>query len=372
MEQNDTQSHPIARPRPLIVTEHHSLALAGVFLEHILVGFTDELISAALLCDSQCDTRQFSSMPVEFIIHPAFRLRIFRRLNQIRLYTALERFGPNIVHCFGHKKLPLAMQIAEEYNIGCIATLLEKPSKHFYLLGRCDAIIAPCQNIAEYTGKKHRPLDGKIAVMPFGTFVEDSCCCFDRMDHVPSFVCVCSLDSISAIQPLLSAIRHLAIDGGDFVFVIMGSGSAEHKVRRMIRELGLGHIVSIVPRVTPIRPYLAGADIFVQLQQGDLFNPDVIEAVASGLAVATYGRGCDKMFVDGQTAVLFDHTDELSIYSALKRLLDHRDFAQNIAMNAQQQLRQFATVSQFVGELVGLYRKTIATDRTTVNQQTPV
>ena len=87
------------------------------------------------------------------------------------------------------------------------------------------------------------------------------------------------------------------------------------------------------------------------------FNGNLVEAMSVGMAVAACREGVDDMLVEGETAVIFDADDELSIYAALQRLLDKRELARRIAMNGQLQIRRNHSVSKMVSAFINTYRK---------------
>ena len=112
----------------------------------------------------------------------------------------------------------------------------------------------------------------------------------------------------------------------------------------MIKNLGLGQIVIIVPDIQPLRSVFAGADIFIRPQASAEFKSTLLEAMGVGMAVATCGKGDEDLLIENETAVYFDSYDELSVYSALQKLLDRHDFARKLAVNGQQYLRENSIV----------------------------
>jgi hypothetical protein len=61
----------------------------------------------------------------------------------------------------------------------------------------------------------------------------------------------------------------------------------------------------------------------------------MLEAMGVGLAVAGARDQTGGLLRDGQTAALWEGTDELSIYGCLRRLLGQRDAARRLALNGQ-------------------------------------
>ncbi|GAI57350.1 unnamed protein product, partial [marine sediment metagenome] len=163
------------------------------------------------------------------------------------------------------------------------------------------------------------------------------------------------LDNADDFENLFNAVRHLMIDGYEFMMIVSGGGRAEGQLRKLLAALGLLQTVTIVPRLRPWRSVLATGDIFIQPQPSSTFNILLLEAMSVGSAVAACQGGVDDLIIEGQTAVIFDPNDELSIVGVLQRLLDRRDFARKIAKSAQEYLRQNHTVSKMISATLATY-----------------
>jgi len=75
------------------------------------------------------------------------------------------------------------------------------------------------------------------------------------------------------------------------------------------------------------------------------------------LAVAACKGGVDDFIIADRTAVVFNPNDEISIRGALQRLLDRKEFARQIARNAQQNLRENHSVSKMISSILQIYRE---------------
>jgi glycosyltransferase involved in cell wall biosynthesis len=157
------------------------------------------------------------------------------------------------------------------------------------------------------------------------------------------------------VEILLNVIRHLLMDGYEFMAVIVGGGRAERQLWKLLDALGLLKIVTIVPNQLSWLSVLAAADIFIQPRPNYAFNPVLLQAMSIGAAVAACAGGVDDLIIDEQTAVVFDPNDEMSIMRTLQRLLDRREFARQIAKNGQQYLRENHSVSNMVSATLTVY-----------------
>ena len=85
------------------------------------------------------------------------------------------------------------------------------------------------------------------------------------------------------------------------------------------------------------------------------FNPLLLEAMSAGATVAGCKGGVEDLIIKGQTAVVFDPDDELSIYGSLQQLLNKREMARQLARGAQEHLRENYTVSKMVSSILQTY-----------------
>ncbi len=188
-----------------------------------------------------------------------------------------------------------------------------------------------------------------------GVFVEDKCAAFNDPQRITSMLVARRLNDHHQFEALLNAVRHLAVDGHEFIMAIMGKGRAERKLYRMIKDLGLGQLVTVVPEMNPLRDIMSGADIFIQPKPVLKDRSNLLEAMSVGMAIACSEKDDPELLKDSMTAVTFDPEDELSIYNALQRLLTDKDFARSIAASAQQHLRDRNKVSEMIDGLIKVY-----------------
>jgi glycosyltransferase involved in cell wall biosynthesis len=198
----------------------------------------------------------------------------------------------------------------------------------------------------------------RIKIINIGAFVSDTSECFDSPDHLASLVTTYPLDYAGEFEKLLGAIRHLLIDGYEFMFVIAGSGKQERQVRKLVNTLGLSDTVVIVPKLSAWRSILAAGDIFIKPQPSESLDAVLLEAMAVGAAVACCKGGVDGLIIDGRTATVFEPDDELSIYNSLQKLLNRREYARQLANQAKQYLRENHSVASMIAETLKAYSET--------------
>lgn len=344
--------------RPALIVSAETISEYSIFLGHLLIGLADESIPTALVCPANCNLASVVPPSVQVIRHPAFNLPLFWRQNRSRLVEQLSGFKPTVLHCLCEREAPLARQLAWQLNLPyllMVNSLQKRFSRLFISSSRCAKIIVPAESIAANVAKVYPNFAERIERINIGTFASETSSCFHRPNWLTSMVTAHPLDNESDFESLFGAVRHLAIDGYEFMLVMTGSGRAEKHVWKLLTTLGLSQVVTIVPRLEMLRSVLAAGDIFIQPQPSNAFNPLLLEAMSVGAAVAACKGGVDDLIIKDKTAVVFDPTDELSIYVTLQQLFDRHELAQQIATAAQQYLRENHTVSNMISSTLRAY-----------------
>ena len=345
--------------RPALIASEHTVCEYSILLGHLLVGLADQSIPAALVCPPDQDVNSMVSPSVEVIRHPAFRLPLMRQQNRRLLVEKLQKFKPCVLHCLCQSEAALTKYLARQLDLPYVLSVnslqrqfgqLAVSSKHLA------KIIVPARSIAADIAKFYPEFTDRIEQINIGTFVRETSGCFSEPSRLVSMVTAGPLRDVSEFENLICAVRHLAIDGYEFMLVVIGNGQAERQLRKLLSELGLLQLVTIVPRLEPWRSVLAAGDIFIQSVANDAFNPLLLEAMSVGAAVAACKGGVDDLIIEGQTAVVFEPDNELSIMNSLRGLLDRRESARQLARKAQEYLRENHTVSNMITSILQTYR----------------
>jgi glycosyltransferase involved in cell wall biosynthesis len=359
-QRNSTPETAEKKPiRPVLIVSEHTVFVYPMFLERLLIGLADESIPTALVYKAESDIASIVPPSVQVIKHPDIDLPFMRWRNNKLLLERLAEFKPTALHCLCPSKATLTKQLAQRLDVPYILTVNSLQKRWGQLSispRRCSQIIVPAGSIGTNLANLHPRFAERIRRVNIGTFVQEEKGCFRTPGCLACMVTTHPFDKVGDFETLLSAVKHLVIDGYELLIVLIGSGRAERPLRKLLRALGLLWIVTIVPRLPRWRPVLAAGDIFIRPRPTDAFDPLLLEAMSVGAAVAGCKGGVDDLIVEGQTGVLFDPDDELSIYSCLQRLLDSREFAQRLATGAQKYLQENHSVSAMISSVVQTYR----------------
>jgi glycosyltransferase involved in cell wall biosynthesis len=162
--------------------------------------------------------------------------------------------------------------------------------------------------------------------------------------------------NVDEYENLFGVVRHLLIDGYEFMMVVVGTGRSDRKLWKLLAALGLLHIVTLVPRGIPWRSLLASGDIFIRPQPRFDFDPLLLEAMSVGAAIAACKGGVDDLIIENRTALVFDPNDEMSILRTLRQLLNRREQARQMAETSLEYLRENHSVSHMISATIQSYR----------------
>ncbi len=344
--------------RPALIVSEKTFFEYSLFLEHLLAGLADDSIPAALICPPDCDVDSFIYGAVEVFRYPLIRLLLAESYNRGVLVEQLAKFRPTVLHCLCESKAGLTKQLAHHLDLPYIMTINSLRNQWWRRLSisrHCVKIIVPAKSIAADVTKFYPHFAERTEHINIGTFVEQDCVCFSQRSRLVSMVTIHPLDNVSDFENLFNAVRHLVINGHEFMLMVIGAGRAEGQLRKLLAALDLLQIVTIVPRLKPWRSVLAAGDIYIQPQPNTAFNPFLLEAMSVGSAVAACKGGVDDFVIADQTAVIFNPNDEISIRGTLQRLFDRKEFARQLARNAQQYLRENHSVSKMISSILQVY-----------------
>lgn len=344
--------------RPALITSRRTVSEYSTLIERLLLGLADESIPVALVCPPDSDVDSLICGTVDVIRYPAIRLPPLWLQNRNRLTQQLGGFRPTVLHCLCESRASLTKQLASLLDVPYVLTVnsLQKKWRRLRVSPtHCARVIVPARSVANNLAKVYPGLAEGIEQINFGTFVEEDCRCFGQHSHLASMVATHPLDGVRDFEDLFGAVRHLVISGYEFMLVLIGAGRAERQLRKLLAALDLLQTVSIVPKLRAWRSVLAAGDIFIQPRPSFSFNSSLLEAMSVGTAVAACKGGVDDLIIDGQTAVVFDPNDELSIRGTLQRLFDRREFARELAGRAQQYVRENHSVSNMISATLQTY-----------------
>ena len=142
---------------------------------------------------------------------------------------------------------------------------------------------------------------------------------------------------ISAFAGVLSVVP-------DAKLVIAGSGREEDNLSRQIKDLNITNAVFMVGKLKKekVAQLMATADVFVLPSKMESFGLTLLEASAAGLpVVCANAGGIPEVFRDGFNGLLYPPGDDDAMAKAIIRLLQDRELAKKISVNAMETAGRF-------------------------------
>lgn len=285
---------------------------------------------------------------------PACDMPFFGKRNVGLLVEQLRQFGPQVIHCLSANRakigslLSSGLSVPYVVNQNDIGGFVQKAK---ISLRRCDRIVVPCESIYESLSNE----GDRVRVVKPGVEVSGAVS-FEGRGRLSTILVYRDFERASDFQPLLSAARHLALDGFEFILVLTGRGGAEHQIREMVDELGLLQIVTISPYPKPSFRVLSASDVFAVIQPEKRFNVILLEAMGRGVTAAGCLGGVDDLMREIPKEGIFDADDELSIHRCLVDILSRPTEARQRATK----MREFIRMNYSVEEMVAGYLRVYA------------
>jgi glycosyltransferase involved in cell wall biosynthesis len=144
---------------------------------------------------------------------------------------------------------------------------------------------------------------------------------------------------------LVAACKRLADAGREFECTIVGDGPEAARLRALIRNQGLNHVVRLVGSKTTaeIRKLMAQASLFVlpcrQARSGDRDGVPVVlmEAMACGLPVVSGDlESIRELIRDGETGLMAEPNDPDDLANRIIELIDDKELQHRLSMQGRQ------------------------------------
>lgn len=143
--------------------------------------------------------------------------------------------------------------------------------------------------------------------------------------------------------------------------LLVGDGPELPAAQRLVRELGLAHLVHVVGAQEEVVPLLSVADVFLLPSAQESFGLAALEAMACEVpVVASRVGGLPEVIVHGTTGFLhpLDAVDEMA--ASAVALLTQPDLHRSIAAAACQRVREHFSVERVVPVYEECYRGLLA------------
>ena len=174
--------------------------------------------------------------------------------------------------------------------------------------------------------------------------------------EVPAVGSLGPIEAQRGHELFVQAAARLVGQGVRAQFVVAGQGDELPGIRKLVRNMGLQHEVTIAPDFASYVDVLGALDLVVQSSQVDVSGVSILEAMACGRPVIAFNTGTAcELIEDGRTGVLVPKGDVDALADAIERLMANKDEARQMALNAQERVRQRYDIRAVAAETLAYY-----------------
>jgi glycosyltransferase involved in cell wall biosynthesis len=176
--------------------------------------------------------------------------------------------------------------------------------------------------------------------------------------HVPTIGYVANYRPEKAHELLLRSFRLVVDQRPDAHLICCGIMNPEtgSGLAALVREMGLGLNVALLPSRSGVSPVYRGLDLYVHPSRYEGFSNSLLEAMSHALpVVATNVGGTPEAVVDGVTGLMVPKDDRHALAGAMLEMLANSDRAKRFGQAGRQRVARCFTVERMVEAYARLY-----------------
>ena len=355
----DRKDAPWVRPlRVGLVAGAGTLARLGPAVRHLVVGLLDEPMHVTMVLPDSAGTPDVPSPPVQIIRYLPARLSFFRNRLIDSLAEAMSGAGVGLLHALDGEALGLVRGLSPRMEVSYLVSVLGPRQELPVGDARCRGVLAASEPILQAIRDSGDVGPETLRLLRPAIHQAHKAACFIDPTHTPAVVAAGPFDQVPPFAAVLEAMAALREERRGCVFFVVGSGPAEAPLRRQAQKLRLMDELTFVDRRAsePIGDILKAADLFISPVPSQEVEIELLSAMAAGVPVVTAGSEASDFVIPDRTALTFPTGQAAPLAAALRRLLDDRAAARNLAENALDHLRDHHSPARMAGRLAEMYR----------------
>ncbi|MBU0718273.1 MAG: glycosyltransferase family 4 protein [Planctomycetes bacterium] len=342
----------------VLCVDQDSFDRFGMVLRRLTVGLVDEAIPLRVVSSDDRAEKLTLGLVQTFIHEPITWPWSERRIR--RVLEMLAPHHPTIVHALSSKSYRLAGAMASAYDADLILQVTS--------VADCDEIVRtrdqrvgafltfsePLVKMLEEQGKV--PPEHIELIRP-GILAVKKVACFAHADRVPTVLCTSRLERHTGVDRLIEAAAMLRDRGREVLVFLLGAGSQEDTLRRMVRDRHLAAYVTFSHPLGDLMQAFQSADVFVRPSADNAFTVDALAAMGVGAAVVSLPSVvCDHLRAE-ETAVICEGQTAGDLAEAIESLLADPEYARMLAARGQEYVRTHHAMSGMAQRTAEVYRK---------------
>jgi len=335
----------------------------GYVLNPLAVGLVDDLVKLVLFCPEDADAGDLPSPPIELVRHAPYKWPFRKQVIADLVEQATSR-KVQLVHALDCSTIDLTRRLAQAGRFNYVVSSYNLAVVHrmHRLNGHLARILAACERIELRLIKRHVAAAEKVLRVPPGVHPAKRSRCFRDPRHSVAIVACGILANWRTLAALAACFAQLRQRGYDCVFMVIGSGRMETRLREEVAKLGLQQHVTFAdqPTSSQLAGIMKAADIFISFDPGRQIDLASLTAMASGVP-ALAARDREDFIIDGKTAIVFDPSSASQLTDKVAGLLDDHASARALAESALEYVRRMHSPASMAAAVARTYRQAIET-----------
>lgn len=299
----------------------------------------------------------------------ARRIKVFptkaNLFSQLRLIQFLRAFSPDLIHIQNIRSIELGQKLSRKLEIPHIVTIhrVLPPTplglEHRLLAG----VISLNEMIRASLVNEHGIPKNLIRVMRHGVNVDafrprPEPSAENRDDTLPVLGCIGRLTYVKGPEFFVRAARVVLDRGFNAMFMIVGEGSEEGKLRSLVNELKMQDHVTFLPHMPSRRELYRIFDIVVVPTLRGGVGATALEAMAMAKPVVATAVGeLLGMIEHEKTGLLVEEKKPEALAAGMIQLIQNRPFAKDLGQAARQFVCETFPLASMVKETREFYEE---------------
>ena len=342
----------------LMCIDAAALARLRATLRHLVVGLVDHPVRLRLLSASR-DVEALCLGPVQAIQHPPIRWP-FRSGRASQIAESLEEDPPKVVHAASAESYALTTRLAKALDARLavdVSSMEDCRLVRRLASGRPMQVITFSEPLSQLLRRRSGIPEDSIDLIRPGVIAGNEPACFSDAQRTPTLMCAMPFTRESQVHDLVSALAILRDRGAPFIAFILGEGSREFALRRMVRRKKLNAQVTLANLREGIGDTMSSADLFVVPASMEYVSIRLLQALAVGVLIVARPSPINDALRDGETAMLCPEGSPEALADCLERAINDRDASMRIARGGMEYVRAHHTVSDMAQRTADVYRR---------------
>lgn len=252
-------------------------------------------------------------------------------LTLFKLYLYFKKEKPDVVHSSGAEANFFGTIAAKFANVNIIISEeigIPNHSKKArfifnYIYKLSDYVLGESQFVVDYLKRNYSIAGHKLKVLPnFTLFPETPKNEYFNESNNFKIISVSRLEPVKNIEGLIRVIGKLKSEGYQVSYTIVGSGSSEKSIQRLIDSLELNNEIKLLGFQSDPREFYLSSDLFVLNSFSEGFSNSLLEAMYYQIPSITTNVGAAQEIIDQHAnGWIVPVDDEQELFDTIKKII---------------------------------------------------